>query len=77
LHGATGSGILEFMLVDAHFHADELHGHDPEFPRRYREAGVVGLASVHDGPGLAGNQADHGRRRALPDSPSGCIPSCL
>jgi TatD DNase family protein len=53
LHGATGSGILEFMLVDAHFHADELHGHDPEFPRRYREAGVVGLASVHDGPGLA------------------------
>jgi TatD DNase family protein len=40
------------MLVDAHFHADDLFGHDPEFPRRYREAGVVGLASVHDGPGL-------------------------
>jgi Tat protein secretion system quality control protein TatD with DNase activity len=40
------------MLVDAHFHADDLYGHDPEFPRRYREAGVVGLASVHDGPGL-------------------------
>ncbi|MGD9938694.1 MAG: TatD family hydrolase [Clostridia bacterium] len=40
------------MLVDAHFHADDLYGHDPEFPRRYREAGVVGLASVHDGAGL-------------------------
>ena len=40
------------MLVDAHFHADDLYGHDPEFPRRYREAGVVGLASVHDGTGL-------------------------
>jgi TatD DNase family protein len=40
------------MLVDAHFHADDLHGHDPEFPKRYREAGVVGLASVHDDSGL-------------------------
>jgi TatD DNase family protein len=40
------------MLVDAHFHADDLYGHDPDFPRRYREAGVVGLASVHDDAGL-------------------------
>ena len=52
MYGATASGILKLMLVDAHFHADDLYGHDPGFPRRYLAAGVVGLASVHDGAGL-------------------------
>ncbi len=40
------------MFIDAHFHADDLAEHDPEFTRFYTEAGVVGLASVHDEAGL-------------------------
>ena len=46
------SSILKTMLVDAHFHADDLVELDPGFPARYLEAGVVGLASVHNGSGL-------------------------
>ena len=46
------SGILGSMLVDAHFHADDLSGHDPDFVSRYLAAGAVGLASVHNGAGL-------------------------
>lgn len=41
------------MLVDAHFHADDLYAHDPGFPQRYLSEEVIGLASVHDGAGLA------------------------
>jgi Tat protein secretion system quality control protein TatD with DNase activity len=40
------------MLVDTHFHADDLYSHDPDFPTRYLAASVVGLASVHDEAGL-------------------------
>lgn len=40
------------MLVDAHFHADDLFEHDPGFPSRYLATGVIGLASVHDHAGL-------------------------
>jgi len=41
------------MLTDAHFHADDLYQLDPGFPEAYRKAGVLGIASVHDGAGLA------------------------
>jgi len=41
------------VLIDAHFHADDLYNLDPGFPEAYRQAGVLGLASVHDGAGLA------------------------
>lgn len=52
LYGLPPSSILICMLVDAHFHADDLYGHDPGFPERYLVAGVAGLASVHDEGGL-------------------------
>ncbi|MFH2113901.1 MAG: TatD family hydrolase [Spirochaetota bacterium] len=52
MQGADAAGILDGMLVDAHFHADDLYNHDPGFPRRYLEAGMLGLASVHDGASL-------------------------
>lgn len=52
LCGHAASGILVCMLVDAHFHSDDLYNLDPGFPNRYLAAGVVGLASVHDGAGL-------------------------
>jgi len=41
------------VLIDAHFHADDLYNLDPGFPEAYREAGVLGLASAHDAAGLA------------------------
>ena len=40
------------MLIDAHFHADDLAAVDPGFALAYRQAGVLGLASVHDRTGL-------------------------
>jgi len=40
------------VLIDAHFHADDLYNLDPGFPEAYRVAGVLGLASVHDAAGL-------------------------
>lgn len=41
------------MLIDAHFHADDLYNLFPDFTEAYRAAGALGLASVHDGAGLA------------------------
>jgi TatD DNase family protein len=41
------------VLIDAHFHADDLYNLDPGFPEAYREAEMLGLASVHDRAGLA------------------------
>ncbi|HAE22671.1 MAG TPA: hypothetical protein DCG47_10170 [Spirochaetaceae bacterium] len=41
------------MLIDAHFHADDLSEVEPDFMRSYRDLGVYGMASVHDGKGLA------------------------
>ncbi|PKL24340.1 MAG: hypothetical protein CVV47_11390 [Spirochaetae bacterium HGW-Spirochaetae-3] len=41
------------MLIDAHFHADDLAAIDPEFALEYRQSGTLGLASVHDAAGLA------------------------
>lgn len=40
------------VLIDAHFHADDLASIDPGFTDNYRDTGVLGLASVHDRAGL-------------------------
>jgi TatD DNase family protein len=40
------------VLIDAHFHADDLFSVNPGFVQEYKESGVVGLASVHDKAGL-------------------------
>lgn len=45
------------MLIDAHFHADDLADLWPEFPAAYRRASAFGVASVHDGAGLARTRA--------------------
>ncbi len=41
------------MLVDAHFHADDLAGLFADFASAYRGLGVTGLASAHDEAGFA------------------------
>jgi TatD DNase family protein len=40
------------VLIDAHFHADNLTAFEPGFIDSYRALGVLGLASVHDETGL-------------------------
>lgn len=45
------------MLIDAHFHADDLADVWPEFPGDYRRRAAFGIASVHDGAGLARTRA--------------------
>jgi len=39
--------------ADAHFHADDLEAYEPGLAGSYRDLDVVGLASAHDGAGLA------------------------
>jgi len=41
------------VLIDAHFHADDLYALDPGFPAEYSGLRILGLASVHDAGGLA------------------------
>lgn len=45
------------MLIDAHFHADDLAEAWPEFPEAYRRLPAFGIAGVHDGAGLARTRA--------------------
>jgi TatD DNase family protein len=45
------------VLVDAHFHADDLAEVQPDCVEAYKDLGVYGLASVHDGKGLARTRA--------------------
>lgn len=45
------------MLIDAHFHADDLADVWPEFPAAYRRSSAFGIAGVHDGAGLARTRA--------------------
>lgn len=40
------------MFTDAHFHSDDLSACIPDVAAAYRDAGTVGLASVHDTRGL-------------------------
>lgn len=54
------------MLIDAHFHADDLAELWPEFPQAYRRLSAFGIASAHDSAGLERTRAllaDAGLRR--------------